>query len=365
MNKLGFGFLRMQMDADQVDLSILNPMVDAFLAAGGKYFDTAYTYLDGKSEQAIRDAVVRRHPRDSFILADKLPGFLCKTHEDCYRFFDEQLQRCEVDYFDVYLLHCITRKRYEIAQSCREFEFLQKMKEEGKVRKIGFSFHDTADLLDEILTDHPEVDYVQLQINYLDWENDAIQSRRCYETAVRHGKSVLVMEPVKGGTLANVPPDVESVLKQVNPNLSPAATALRFAQSLPAVEVVLSGMNTMEQLHENLRDVTPMNEAEFALMQQAADILNRAIAIPCTACAYCVKDCPQNIPIPNYFKLYNEYARDTRQAWKISPIYLSFHDQHGKASDCIGCRTCEDACPQKIPVTEFLVKIKEVFEPKA
>lgn len=366
MNKLGFGFLRLPMLSNcsdyDIDFEKLNQLVDYFMENGGRYFDTAYTYLNGKSEQAIRDSLVNRYPRNRYILADKLPGYLVKSHEECHEYFNEQLRRCSVNFFDVYLLHWLNNKNYEIAERNREFEFLQELKDSGKVKKTGFSYHDTADLLDTILTLHPEVDYVQLQINYLDWESEAIQSRACYEVAEKHRKSVIVMEPVKGGTLASVPLEAEELLKRVKPDASIASHAIRFAQSLPNVEIVLSGMNSMEQLQDNLQDVEPMGQQEIQILSQVAEIINRSITIPCTACGYCLKNCPKKICISNYFKLYNEYCRDKMEAWKITPVYEQLGGIFGKASDCIKCRQCEKNCPQKLIITEYLKEVKSVFE---
>jgi len=278
--------------------------------------------------------------------------------------FAQQLERCGVDYFDVYLLHWLNRKHYDHAEKHNQFQFLQELKASGKARKIGFSFHDTADLLEEILTAHPEVDYVQLQINYWDWESAGIQARRCYETAVRHGKTIVVMEPVRGGMLANVPEAARACLDQIDPDASSAFLALRFVQSLPAVQIVLSGMNTMEQMRDNLQHTTPMTDAELQIMQQAADALNSAIAVPCTGCSYCAPNCPQNIPIPQYFQLYNEGARDRKHAWKLKPAYDLLNQEHGKASDCIGCRACETNCPQKLSICSSLTNVAEMFETK-
>ena len=365
MNKLGFGFLRLPgwgKSGGDIDLELLNRMVDIYLEQGRTYFDTAYTYLNGKSEWAIRESVVKRYPRDRFVLADKLPGYKAHSHEDCYRYFAEQLERCQVEYFDVYLLHWLNGKNYEIAEQYGEFEFLQELKASGKAVKTGFSYHDTADLLDKILTRHPEVDYVQLQINYLDWESEAIQSRRCYEVAQKHGKAVIVMEPVKGGTLASLPPEAEALLKELSPSSSIASFALRFAGSLPGVEVVLSGMNTVEQLLDNLQETQPLCERETQVLMQAASLINRSIAVPCTGCGYCLKDCPKHICIPNYFKLYNEYSGNPQDDWKIVPAYRQLSSIHGRAMDCIGCRQCEGNCPQHLPVTDYLSKVKEIFD---
>jgi predicted aldo/keto reductase-like oxidoreductase len=362
MNKLGFGFLRLPFVGEDVDYQLLNQMVDTFLEKGGRYFDTAYTYLNGKSEEAIRKSIVERHDRGSFLLANKLPGYMAKSKDDCTRYFQEQLKRCGVDYFDVYMLHWLNAANYAIAEKYSEFDFLTELKAQGKAKKIGFAYHDTAALLDEILTKHPEVDYVQLQINYLDWESESIQSRRCYETAVKHGKKVIVMEPVKGGTLANLPAEAQQILKSYEPSASMASHALRFAQSLPKVEIVLSGMNTMEQLTDNLQDAPPITEEHRAILQKIAQMLNKSIAIPCTGCSYCVKHCPKQIAIPNYFALYNEYRRHPNEDWKITPAYNRLAMEHGKASECIGCKSCERNCPQKLPISEYLKKVSTTFD---
>jgi len=366
MNKLGFGFLRLPVAAGtdgEIDLELLNRMTDTFLSHGKVYFDTAYTYLDGKSEWAIRESVVKRHPRQSFLLADKLPGYKMTRHEDCYKYFNEQLERCQVDFFDVYLLHWLNGKNYAIAEKYQEFEFLEELKRTGKAVKTGFSYHDSADLLDEILTRHPEVDYVQLQINYLDWDSESIQSRRCYETAVKHGKKVIVMEPVKGGSLASLPEAAEKLLRAMAPGESAASFAIRFAEDLENVEIVLSGMNTMEQLMDNLKEREPLTAAERQTLFEAAAILQSSIAVPCTGCGYCVSGCPKKINIPGYFKLYNEYKRNPGDGWKITPVYRNMAALGGQPSDCIRCRKCERSCPQKLPITEFLSEVKATFDP--
>lgn len=362
MNKLGFGFLRFPMENDEVRYDILTPMVDAFFAGGGTYVDTSYTYLNGKSEEAVRKTVVERYARDRYILANKVPGYQVKERADLYRMFEESLNRCGVEYFDVYMLHWLNKKHYAIAEEFDEFAFLREIKASGKARRIGFSFHDTAELLDEILTKHPEVDCVLLQINYLDWESEGVQSRKCYETAVRHGKAVIVMEPVKGGTLAKVPPKAEKLLSKIDPARSPAFHALRFVQSLPQVEVVLSGMGALSQMEENLLPVEPMKEEELILLRQAAKAIDEATAIGCTGCGYCLRNCPQKIFISRYFKLYNESAQKPSQAWKLKPAYEAAARNRGRASDCIGCGVCEKNCPQMLPIREYLAKVKEVLE---
>lgn len=364
MNKLGFGYLRLPKIDEELDYEKINQITDAYLAAGGIYFDTAYSYLGGKSEEAIGRCLSARHPRDSFMLASKLAGYDAKSIDDCWAQFNTQLSRCGVEYFDVYMLHWLNKKNYTIAEKYDEFGFLQQLKDKGLAKKTGFSYHDTADLLDEILTKHPEVDYVLLQINYLDWESDAIQSRLCYETCVKHGKKVIVMEPVKGGSLANIPDRAKEILKEIDENDSPAAHAIRFAQSLENVEIVLSGMNSLEQIEENMRQITPMTEKEMAILQKAVSVIKGATAVDCTACGYCLKHCPKSIAIPQYFKLYNEYKRNPNDDWKIIPVYDSLILKDGAASECISCRRCENNCPQKLPITKHLADIVQAFETK-
>ncbi len=361
MNKLGFGFLRLprlnEDDKTSIDWKLLESMVDAFLAGGGTYFDTAYTYLDGLSEEALRRTLVERHPRASFQIADKLPGYLVKSPEDCERYFREQCRRCGVDRFDVYMLHWLNPENYRIAEQLHEFEFLQKLKQAGRADRTGFSYHGDPELLDRILTAHPEIDIVQLQINYLDWEDPAIAARACYETAVRHGKRVVVMEPVKGGTLAELPEEAAALLEASRPGESPASWAIRFAMSLEGVETVLSGMNTMAQLRDNLRELEPVTDAETGLLNRVCGILNRSIAVPCTGCRYCESHCPRNIAIADYFRIYNSYCRHPGEGWKMEPIYQRIAETHGRAGECTGCGQCRKHCPQNIPIPQWLPKV--------
>ena len=362
MNKMGFGFLRLpQTDGGAIHNDLLNQMVDAFLERGGVYFDTAYTYLDGQSETALRDALVKRHHREQFQIADKLPSWMVRSAQDCQRYFDEQRERCGVDYFDVYLLHWLNQQNYETCEGYNEFAFLRGLKSQGKVGKIGFSYHDSAALLDEILTAHPETEVVQLQLNYLDWDSAAVEGRKCYEVTVKHGKSVVVMEPVKGGTLANLPQKVEELFQAHRPD-SPARWALRFAQSLPQVDIVLSGMNSLEQVTENMEDVEPLTEQERSIVQQAARILEEETAVACTGCRYCTATCPKGIPIPDFFSMYNAYRRDPGEDWKIQPIYQRIAAEHAKASDCIQCGQCESHCPQQLKITSHLKEAANTFE---
>lgn len=359
MNKTGFGFLRLPRTDDKgIDYALLNPMVDRFLDLGGRYFDTAYTYLGGLSEEAIRLSLVERHPRSSFILADKLPGYNCKSYDDCHTYFNEQLSRCGVEYFDVFMLHWLNAANYRIAEKYDEFRFLREIKADGRAKKIGFSFHDSPELLDKILTEHPEVDAVVLQINYLDWDSVSLRARECYEVAARHGKEIIVMEPVKGGSLTALPSDAEAILRSLRPESSAASWAIRFAADLPAVSVVLSGMNAMEQIEDNIRPLEPLSSEERAALAECAAIIRSNTAVQCTGCGYCVPHCPMSVPIPRLFALYNDYARNPGDDWKMQYAY---DELPVDASACIACRKCEKKCPQNISIADRLKEVSSAF----
>ena len=372
MKKLGFGLMRLPLydanDHTSVDMPQVCKMIDTFLERGFTYFDTAYMYHDGASERIAKEAIVKRYPRESFTLTTKLPTFFLKKKGDQERIFAEQLEKCGTEYFDYYLLHSLDKKNYATAEKFGSFAYVNKLKEQGLVRHVGFSFHDSAAVLDAILTEHPETEFVQLQINYLDWNDAGVQSRLCYETAVRHGKKVIVMEPVKGGRLADPPAEVRSAMRAVHPDWSPASWAIRFAASLPEVVTVLSGMSDFSQLDDNtsyMRDFQPIGDAEKEVLHRAEALIRAQSGIPCTACRYCVENCPKKIPIPEYFAAYNAYlqaqsAKERQNAAEDARLLSA--KEGGRPEDCIGCKQCERICPQHLAVTEYLNKVSETFK---
>ena len=372
MKKLGFGLMRLpQLDpnnAAKVDVEEVKRMVDLFIAKGFTYFDTAIMYNGFASQRVAKEALVDRYPRESFTLATKLHNAFFHTLEDRDRIFNEQLVETGAGYFDYYLLHGIEAGSYPDYERLDCFNWLLNKKAQGLVKHAGFSFHDTPELLDEILTKHPEMEFVQIQLNYLDWESEWIHSREVYETAVKHGKPVIVMEPVKGGTLAKLPASAEALFKAHAPELSIPSWAIRFAASLPNVMMVLSGMSNAEQMSDNLsymEDFTPLTEEETALCLKAADIINAQIAVPCTGCSYCTEGCPMSIPIPKYFSLYNEDMREDleHKGWTVNfSNYARLTESFGKACDCIECGQCEGVCPQHLPIIEKLKDVSKHFD---
>lgn len=356
-------------DMTKIDYEAFCAMADRYMEAGFNYFDTAAPYHGGQhSELAFRECVAKRYPRDAYTITDKLSFFMVSEKDKLEDFFEGQLQRCGVEYFDYYLLHAMNKNYLEIAENIDAFDFVQKKKVEGKIKHVGFSFHDTPEVLEEILTRHPEMEYVQLQLNYLDWENMDVQSRACYEVATRHGKPVLVMEPVKGGSLVSIPEDAKAVFNEAQPDLSVASWAIRFAASLPNVAMVLSGMSNMEQMEDNLSfmtDFKPLSKEEEQIISKVTEIIRSKEKIACTACRYCVDGCPMQIAIPDYFKEINNIS-------KFGDDFIPKAKQHyenftgkmgkGKASACLKCGQCESHCPQHLPIIKFLEEVAEILE---
>ena len=360
--KLGFGLMRLPRRGFAINVEQVKVMVDLFLEAGFTYFDTAFVYPG--SETAIRKALVERHPRDTYTLATKLNARIAATERAAKKQLNTSLERTDAGYFDYYLLHALQENNYERYDKFHLWDFVNEQKEKGLIRNIGFSFHGTPALLDQLLTVHPEVDFIQLQINYADWENPKVTSRANYEIARKHGKLITVMEPVKGGNLASPPDEVQQLFKGIHPDMSFASWAIRYVASLDGILTVLSGMSNVSQMQDNLsymKDFKPLTEEEQEAIRQAQRIIGNYSTIPCTACQYCVEGCPKQIRIPDIFAAMNKQLGNGQMA-EAKEAYDSAAPEGHRASDCIACRQCEGACPQHLPIPDYLAKAKEMFE---
>lgn len=369
MMKYGFGAMRLPLNDSEnpqsVDEDELEMMIDCYMDSGYNFFDTAFPYHDGKSEEMLKKHLVERYPRESFLLSDKMPSFCLQKKEDLEKFFQIQLERCGVDYFDYYMLHNVSTWTLDALRKTGAYEYLLNLKRSGRVKHIGISIHDSAEVLDEILTEMPDVEFVLLQINYLDWENESIQSKECYETARKHGKDIMIMEPLKGGTLADLPEDLAEKLKMENPDISPVGLALKYCLELDGVVSVLSGTSNLKQLEDNLntmKNLEPLNEKERELINEVVSEINKIDAIPCTQCNYCINECPVGIPIPTFFELYNIEKRFPSRGWSTQMGYYRIYAlRSAEASDCTGCGQCIEKCPQHLNIPEYMEDIVELF----
>jgi predicted aldo/keto reductase-like oxidoreductase len=363
--KLGMGCMRLpKTETGEIDHAEFCRMVDAYLAAGFRYFDTAHGYHSGKSELALRECLVKRYPRDRFVLVNKLSHNYFNSREEIRPFFAQQLEWCGVEHFDLYLMHAQDARLYEKYKACHAYETALELQKEGKIDHFGISFHDKAAVLETILRDYPQIEVVQLQFNYADYDDASVEARKCYEVCVRAGKDVVVMEPVKGGLLAKLPPKAKEIFDALG-DRHPASYAIRFAAGFEGVKMVLSGMGSLAMLEDNMaymQDFRPLNEEEAEAVRKVQTILRELDQIPCTACRYCVDGCPKGILIPNLFGCLN-----WKKTWQddFSEYYYGVHTQNaGKASDCIGCGRCERTCPQHLPIRALLQTVAAEFEKK-
>ncbi len=368
-SKFGFGCMRLpQTDAEdptKIDQELFNEMVDLYMEHGFNYFDTSYAYHNGVSEVALRKAVVERYPRESYKICDKMPTWALTSKEDNEKFVNEMLERLGIDYFDVFFVHNINTPWYKLAENADSFEYVKNMKEKGIAKKIGFSFHDHAELLEEVLDKYADIiDIVQIQLNYLDWEDPVIESRKCYELCVKHGLDVYVMEPLKGGLLVNAPDNIKKEFNEFSPDKSIASFALRFAASLDNVKMVLSGMNQMDHLIDNINtfeNFEVLSDEENEFLKKMAEKLDESVAVACSECGYCIDACPEMIPIPEYFTLYN--ISKNRPEEDIYKLYFDkLADEKVPADECTYCGTCLEHCTQQIDIPEVLEKVCENFE---
>ena len=357
----GFGLMRLPMKDDKIDNVELCKMVDFFMERGFNYFDTAHGYHNGLSEVAVRECLSSRYPRESYVLTNKLSSSYFKTQEDIRPYFELQLKECGVEYFDFYLMHAQDKRLFEKYKKHNAYETALEFLKEGKIKHFGISFHDKAEVLEEILTEYPQIEVVQIQFNYVDYEDASVQSRKCYEVCRKFNKPIIIMEPVKGGSLVNLPEAANEVLASLNGG-SNASYAIRFAASFDGVFMVLSGMGNMDMMRDNLsymEDFKPLTEAELSAVWKVRDIFNAQKLIPCTECRYCMEVCPLQIPIPNFFASLND--KKAFNNWNAG-YYYSIHSKNVKASECIKCGKCEAICPQHLKIRDLLVEVAKTFE---
>lgn len=363
--KFGFGCMRLPMNGEKVDDVEFIKMIEAFLQNGFNYFDTAHGYISGESEKAIKRCLTSRYDRDKYLLTNKLTEPYFKKNEDIRPFFESQLELCGVDYFDFYLMHAQNKDNFEHFKRCRAYETALELKKEGKLRHFGISFHDTAYVLDKILSEYPQIEMVQIQLNYIDYEDNSVQGRKNMEVCRKHGKPMVIMEPVKGGSLANLPKDAGKYFDEISSN-SYASHAMRFAADFEDVIMVLSGMGTSEQMNDNIKhmkDFKHLTEIEKKAIENVCKVMKSKNVIPCTDCKYCVDGCPQKILIPNLFSCYN--AKSVYKDWNQDFYYETvLTSKNGKASDCIKCKKCEKVCPQHLVITSLLEDVAKEFEKK-
>ena len=362
MKNFGFGCMRLPMKDNEVDLIQFSKMIELFMNNGFTYFDTAHGYLAGKSEMAIKECLTSKYPRESYQLTNKLTGNYFNSQEEIIPLFNEQLKACGVTYFDYYLMHAQNKALFEKFKKCKAYETSIQLLKEGKIKHFGISFHDKADVLEQILVEYPEIEVVQIQFNYLDYNSASVEGKKCYEVARKHNKEVLIMEPVKGGALINLPKEAQEVFDKLNGG-SYASYAIRFAASFEGVKMALSGMSNIEQMEDNIsfmKDFKPFTKQEFDAVNKVCDIFNKQNLIACTACRYCMDGCIKNIPIPEIFSCMNEKKK--YNDWNSNYYYNISTSNKGKASDCIKCGKCEKLCPQYLPIRDLLVEAKDIFE---